>query len=54
VLAQAVEVEQDACDDERPGERPAAGLVRPRDETRAELAVVLQELVAGPPHDRRG
>ena len=40
-------VEQDACDEERAGERAAAGLVGARDEARAELAVVLEELPAG-------
>ncbi len=44
VLAQAVEIEEHPCDDERPGERPAARLVRAGDETCAEAAIVTEEL----------
>ena len=47
VVVQPRVVEQDACDDERAGERAAPRLVGARDEARAELAVVLEELPAG-------
>ena len=51
VLAEACVVEQDAGDDERPGERAASRLVRTGDEPRAEPAVELEELLAGPAHE---
>jgi hypothetical protein len=54
VIAQASVVQQDAGDDERPGKRPAPGLVRPRDEPRTEPPVELEELLANPAHERRG
>src|SRR5262249_6305069 len=54
VIAEAAVVEQHPGDDERPGERPTTGLVRPRDQPGAELPVELQELLAGPAHERRG
>ena len=47
MVAQAVEVEQDARDDERPGERPAPRLVGTRDEAHAEPAVEREEPPAG-------
>ena len=47
VVAQAVVVEQHARDDERPGERPAAGLVRTRDQPAAEVAVVAEQPLSG-------
>ena len=50
VLAQARVVEQHTGDDERPGERAPPGLVGSGDEARAELAVELEELLAGPAH----
>jgi len=53
VLAQRAVVEQHARDDERPGERPAARLVRAGDEPRPELAVEREELAAGPFHRPR-
>jgi hypothetical protein len=46
VLAQALVVEQDAGDDERPRERPTPCLVRPGHEPHAEPAVEPQELLA--------
>ena len=53
VVAQTVVVEQHAGDDERPGERPAARLVRTRDEARAEPAVEPEEPLAGARHGGR-
>ena len=46
-------VEQHAGDDERPRERPAAGLVGARDEARAEPAVEAEEPLAGARHEGR-
>ena len=50
VFAQARVVEQHSGDDERAGERAAAGLVRSRDEPRAELPVEPEQLLAGAAH----
>ena len=47
VVAQALVVEQDTGDDERPGERASSSLVRAGDEARAEPAVEREELLAG-------
>ena len=50
VVAQARVVEQHSGDDERTGERAAAGLVRSRDEARPEPAVEPEQLLAGAAH----
>src|SRR5262249_47219883 len=47
VVAQGPVVEQHACHDQWPCQAAAAGLVRARDEARAELAVEPQQLLAG-------
>src|SRR5579884_3146021 len=48
VVAEPRQVEQDAGDHERAGERPPPGLVRPGDEAHAEPAVEREQLRAGP------
>ena len=48
MIAQGVVVEQDARDDERAREWPPARLVGTRNESATEVAVVPQELLAGP------
>ena len=45
MVAQALVVEEDACDDERAGQRAAAGLVGAGDEARAELAVEREQFL---------
>ena len=45
--AKELVVEQDAGDDERPGERASPGLVRARDEADAETPVVCEKPLAG-------
>src|SRR5205823_11748116 len=52
VLLQPRVVEQHPRDDERPRERASPGLVRACDETCSEPPVELQELRAGPLHQR--
>jgi hypothetical protein len=47
VVAQAVEVEQHACDDERPRERAAPGFVGAGDEPDAEAAIEREQLGPG-------
>ena len=49
MVAQQIEVEQHARDDERPGERPATGLVGAGDEAHAEPPVEREELEPGSP-----
>jgi hypothetical protein len=53
VVAQAAVVEEDAGDDERPGERPPARLVRSRHEPRAQTAVEAKQPLAGPARHAR-
>ena len=43
VIAQALVVEQDPGDDQRPGQAASSGLVDARDEAEAELAVELEK-----------
>ena len=50
MVADALEVEHDAGDDERPCERPAACLVGAGDVAAAQLAIEREELPAGSLH----
>ena len=52
MVAQTTVIEQDAGDDERPGERPSASLVGARDEPCAKATVEPKQLLAGALHGR--
>ena len=53
VVAQLLVVEENTRDDQRPGEAPATGLIRTRNEPRTEASVESEQLLAGSAHHPR-